>query len=946
MNGIWKRFAAGILAACLAFLPGTVLLADTGSGGGEAADEETEAITVEIRTVDDLLALAENCRNDSYSIGKVFALTADLDLSETEDFAGIPYFNGTLYGNGHTISGVSIARDGSEYGFFRYVGKSGTVFSLHVSGSIAMTGSQENIGGIAGVNYGTISGCSFQGSVSGETAVGAIAGTNKSSGIITGCSSGAVVLGTNHTGGIAGRNEGLIHACVNEGSVNVEELDMTLDLGGVDLGTLNLLQSVAVKNNTGGICGYSTGIISDCENSGTVGYPHTGYNVGGIVGAQSGKVVGCTNRGQVNGRKDVGGIVGQAEPYMEREYLEERINETSDQINQLNRTLNGISETVGQTSAQVKEYTDSLVSISDNISQLTGLADTSDPETKEYVDNINQAWDTIGAITAEGDGVTEEQRDRITDALSVISDNLTDLQNQGSLSEEISSADSAEELVAGLSETWNGSSGSTASVSDIVDMIDSGIQSVNDGVQSAVSQINEIADGIASDLDILTGEEDYIKDISSVETAETTDGVILGCANEGAVSGDLNVGGIAGTMNIEYDVDPELDLDFTGSVNVTIRATVNVVILYCVNTGDVTAKKSAAGGIAGVQALGFVYDCEGYGAVAVESGSYLGGIAGKSDAAVRKCYSQCMLTGSDYVGGIAGSGNIVTDSIALCTIAADGERIGAVAGYLQEEGSAEGNYFVNEAYGGIDNINYAGLAECVSYEEVMAMEDIPEGFAQVLITFQLEEETLSRITIPYGEEVSSEDFPGIPEKEGYYVVWDNEERCGAAVENLVLTASYVPWMESVAAEERSGDGRALVLAVGSFYEDTVMLLTETEGPDASSEDGTLLYAYDWALVNEEGQEPETVKLHLYAGEEISRAVFMAKLDGTWQEIDAAEDGSYLVAEVSCRTPVAVVVKQGFFREFYLIGAGIFLVLMAAFVLLRRKAKRKRSSENG
>ena len=41
------------------------------------------------------------------------------------------------------------------------------------------------------------------------------------------------------------------------------------------------------------------------------------YTIGGIAGRQSGLVTGCTNWGTALGRKDVGGIVGQMEPYIE-----------------------------------------------------------------------------------------------------------------------------------------------------------------------------------------------------------------------------------------------------------------------------------------------------------------------------------------------------------------------------------------------------------------------------------------------------------------------------------------------------------------------------------------------------------------------------------------------------------------------------------------------------
>ena len=86
-------------------------------------------------------------------------------------------------------------------------------------GVVSPEGSQEEIGGIAGVNYGTIKNCNFTGAVSGQKSVGAITGINKSYGQIFECTANAVVLATDYTGGIAGVNEGIIDACINESKV-------------------------------------------------------------------------------------------------------------------------------------------------------------------------------------------------------------------------------------------------------------------------------------------------------------------------------------------------------------------------------------------------------------------------------------------------------------------------------------------------------------------------------------------------------------------------------------------------------------------------------------------------------------------------------------------------------------------------------------------------------
>ena len=90
----------------------------------------------------------------------------------------------------------------------------------------------------------------------------------------------------------------------------------------------------------GGICGTSVGVIRTCTNNSTVGYAHVGYNVGGIVGRQSGYVTGCKNVGDVLGRKEVGGIAGQMEPYSFVLYSPSKLNELQKELN----TLEGLTK--------------------------------------------------------------------------------------------------------------------------------------------------------------------------------------------------------------------------------------------------------------------------------------------------------------------------------------------------------------------------------------------------------------------------------------------------------------------------------------------------------------------------------------------------------------------------------------------------------------------------
>lgn len=302
-------------------------------------NEEAGTESIEINTVEDFLAFAENCYIDSWSANKRVVLNADLNFSGTP-LPMIPVFAGVFDGKGHVIFGFHYAESGYIAGLFRYIQKGGVVENLELRGDFSGTDEKECIGSLCGVNYGTIKNCSFQGNVSGRDTVGGLAGINESIGIISDCTVSGRVTGYYDTGGIVGKNHGSVSFCTNQAGINdnsawVEEDD---DMG------VGIFHSIHVSESetelysgvdTGGIAGYSDGIITRCSNYGIVGYEHTGYNVGGIAGRQAGVISLCTNNGSVYGRKDVGGIVGQMEPYIEvdeAESLRNAVNKLHDLI--------------------------------------------------------------------------------------------------------------------------------------------------------------------------------------------------------------------------------------------------------------------------------------------------------------------------------------------------------------------------------------------------------------------------------------------------------------------------------------------------------------------------------------------------------------------------------------------------------------------------------------
>ena len=835
---------------------------------------------IEISRVNELIEFANKCKYDSYSKDKIVKLTADIDVSGS-DFKGISYFAGTFDGGSHIISGFNVDYKGSDFGFFRYIAESGFITNLNISGSINVTGSQKNIGGIAGVNKGVINESSFSGKVNASTATGAIAGYNHENAKIVSCTSDADILATNQTGGIAGVNDGLISSCTSKSRVNTQELDTTLDIGGVDVGTLNLTQNVIDRNDMGGIAGESTGIISDCVNYGKIGFAHTGYNVGGIAGKQSGKVITCSNEGEIYGRKDVGGIVGQAEPDIESEYLNDRVDDVQSSIDIINSTLNNMSSSMNNASSDVKSYTENIID--------------------QYKELLDKLQDKLN-----GNNDNDEKIEDFVDDISKDIENST------------------------VADDIHG----------VADTVDSEIRTIADSIERISAQIKNIGNTVTETMDVVTSDDDYIEDISSADSAQNSDGVIAKSVNRGAVHGDINAGGIAGTMNVEYDVDPEYDLDITETTNVRLRSTVSDVVIYCINYGEVNSKKDCAGGIVGLQELGLVYGSEGYGTVKSETGNYAGGIAGNSASAITDSYSLCNVESEDYTGGICGKGYTMQNCISIPAILGDGEAKGSLAGIIESDGEVSTNIFVNDIYGGIDDINYSGKADSASYEAVMAMENIPDGFHRVTLVFKADGNVIDTKNIAYNANLGVSELPSIPDKDGYYAQWPENIVSKPILQNTVVEAEYHVWIESVAGDIASQNDKPLFIAEGKFYDDNKITLSKCDTDNLS---GDIEYSYAWKMRGTDVKDKGTKTCHFYIKNTSgsSEVWYRDNTDSGWVKADAKEHGSYMTAEIPYEADFAVIHKESSNMIYYICGGAAACIIVLAVIIIKKRKKRNK-----
>lgn len=364
-----KHFAKRLLAAalCLCLTVSALPVPALAEADASAMQE-----TFHISTADDLLQLAQNCRLDSWSQNRTVVLDADIDLTGV-DFEGIPSFGGDLEGQNHIISGLSLTGSGSVQGLFRYIQQGAVVRDLHVSGTVSPAGTRATVGGIAGQNAGTIENCSFDGTVTGTTQIGGIAGINTVTGILTGCSVSGSVYGSHFIGGAAGQNDGVISACTNDAGINTTVSQNEVNLEDLTLEDLLKTERAADITDIGGIAGSSAGVIRACVNRGTVGYQHIGYNVGGIAGSQTGYIEGCVNYGEINARKEGGGIVGQMEPSGILQYNQDTLQQLRGELSTLQGLMN---KATSDASASSSELTGQLADLQNRVTSARNAVDT------------------------------------------------------------------------------------------------------------------------------------------------------------------------------------------------------------------------------------------------------------------------------------------------------------------------------------------------------------------------------------------------------------------------------------------------------------------------------------------------------------------------------------------------------------------------------------------
>lgn len=864
------------LFALLLCLVMTVVTGTTAHGANKKPVEKEPIV---ISTAEELLTFAENCRLDTYSEGLMVTLAADIDLSDV-DFSPIPVFAGTFDGCGYRITGLQLTTQGSAQGLFRYLAKNAVVQNLTLDVQMLPEGSRGSIGGIAGSNAGVVMNCTVRGRISGGDSIGAIAGVNTVTGIIENCMTEAAVSGLHFVGGICGSNMGVVRSCYNHGDVNTTSEQNTVEISDITIESLTNSDSAAASTDIGGIAGRSSGVIRNCENTGTIGYRQMGYNVGGIAGTQSGYLADCVNRGDVSGRKEVGGIVGQMEPMSKIKYSRDALQILKGQLN----TLSGLTNRA-----------------SGNVEANAGAVTNKIGELREQADTAKDAVEVL--LPGGGDDL-----DAMVAAQNALSESLRSM--PGTMNE------------------------ITSAAKNTTSVLTKDLQAISDQINSMGGTLNAASQNLGS----------TFKDVSDSDTKNDLGGKVQLCINYGSVLGDRNVGGISGAMALENDLDPQDDWQVSGDTSMNVAAELRAVVVSCENRGAVTVNKLNGGGIVGWQYLGLVKDSLNAADVTGSAADYVGGVVGQSSGYVRNNSAKCHVSGNSYVGGIGGSAEIVTDCRSVVMLDGAGECIGAVLGQAdgEAEDNISENYYmvIDRDYGAIDGISYGGKAESRDHEAFMELAAIPEPLRSVTVQFVYPGGMTKKVSLTVGESLTDDMIPAIPEKEGYGAYWAglDEADTQRVLFDMEFVLTYVSDNTVMESAIKRDNGMPVILVQGNFTPEADVQITELAEVPEPKVYQTVYEA--WAVEVSEPEQMTAVRYSIPENCDVERVeICVRDADGNWRIAEHRISGSYAVFDVApTDTALALLVWPDVMPVLAVIAIGVILLLLQNWQRPRRKSK--------
>ena len=718
-----------------------------------------------------------------------------------------------------------------------------------------------------------------------RSTVGGIVGSN--AGVIQNCSFSGEMSGDDRIGGIAGNNtvSGIIENCRTKGTFYGNHF--VGGIAGENTGVIRSCENIAGINTTSKQNSVEISDITMDTITGTES-ANTVTDIGGIAGTSSGTIRGSINRGDVGYQHmgyNVGGIAGS-----QTGYLVDCENYGA---------ISGRKEVGGivghmEPSILLNYETDAIRILRSQMEILDDLID------RAVLNSQNNTAAIRALVTALENHVANAEA-----ALAILT---IDPKNP-----EIHDPDT---YIAAVQTIGNSITG----IDNTVRSLYQAVKNTGDDLETDLKAISDQVEVINKVLD--NSEDNLGGDVTDISDADT-----------------------------ENDLDPEEDVKISGEISLNVIGELRSVVIHCFNSGSITAKKQNSGGIVGWQSLGLVRDCTNDGVL--EGGDYTGGIAGQSQGYIRASYVKSAIAGDVYVGGIAGSGVVVTDCRSMVKVSGS-ERVGTILGFAEENETDEEQPVLGNLYacvdgdpGAIDGISYDGLAQAVEWKEFLVLENLPEIFQTVTVTFKQDDSIVKQLQLSYGDALKEEEIPKVPDKEGFTGRWEGLEE--ADLENILFDMTFEAvytshGMTIASAESRSG--KPVLLVQGDFSPDSVITMEKSVDAPALTNGETLLECWQFAvseyvhttaarLLLPEGAEEEHLSLYVKSG------------GGNWKEAEYTVDGSYIAFAMECGDDrIALAQTESVELPWaWMAGAAVAIIAVMIIVMTVRRRKNRNGAPN-
>ncbi len=607
------------------------------------------------------------------------------------------------YIQGTTASDSVIAGDGTDSGAYAAAGgivgintEKGIIGDADIKGSrdaadSAVTANSVNtyaLGGIVGVNFagGNVTLVDSLGVTNGEGVdnIGGIAGVN--SGTMYSLYNESVVTGNDSVGGVAGANSGNINNAVNTTGITATG-DYAGGLAGVNSGTIDSGRNTGIidgTNNVGGMVGRNEekadgkgGMLKNLSNAVTAAI-FGSANVGGIAGTNSGTITSdnnLVNEGTVYGNQYVGGIAGvnEQDGVIENVTSETLVLKTADANAQY---FGGIA---GQNAGTITDATNKSNVKAEGAEFVGGIAG----------ENTETGWLT-GSLVNNGD--------------------VTGLSNVGGLAGE----NNNDELLKGSADNplrvtnngtitaTNGGAGGIfhTNTGDIEYAVLTNNGTINSkGGSDTGGLFGSNSGNIANSTLANSGEVNGGANTGGLIGKNSGNASFSSLVNTGKVSGEANTGGLIG-----YNTGTLTGGRGTGENGMTLYK------YQIYNNGAVSGTDNVGGLIGHNAEDGALY--AGYNTGTVNGNDSVGGIAGRNDGSVSSVFNTIMtglnedgtteygaVTGKTNVGGIVGSNTGKLTNAYNTTAVESGGTKGNIAG--SNSGEVENVYATNNDKNGM-----------------------------------------------------------------------------------------------------------------------------------------------------------------------------------------------------------------------------------------------------